>query len=106
MRSGKEVGGTLSNKKIVIIEDDGKGMVNSKIGDSVKDKKDDKCGVEEKSTQEVPNKKGEPKIDLRTLPFPQRFIRRNLDKQFGRFLDHMKDITITIPFLEAIRDMP
>ena len=39
MRSGKEVGGALSNKKIVTIEDDDKGMVNSKIGDSVKDKR-------------------------------------------------------------------
>ena len=32
-------------------EDDDKGVVNSKIGDGVMDKKDDKCGVEEKSTQ-------------------------------------------------------
>ena len=62
-------------------EDDNKGVMNSKVDNSVKDKKDDKCGVEEKTTQEVPNKKGELKIDLRTLPFPQRFIRNNLDKQ-------------------------
>ena len=55
MRSGKEVGGALSNKKIVIIEDDDEGMVNSKIRDGMKDKKDDKSGVEEKFTQEVPN---------------------------------------------------
>ena len=47
-----------------------------------------------------------PKIDIRTLPFPQRYIRRSLDKQFGKFLDYLKEITITIPFVEAIRDMP
>ena len=52
------------------IQDDDEGVVNLKIVDGVKDKKDNKYGVEEKSTQEVPNKKGEPKIDLRTLPFP------------------------------------
>ena len=50
-------------------EDDDDGLMNSKVDDIVKDKKDDKCGMEEKTTQEVPNKKGEPKIDLRTLPF-------------------------------------
>ena len=92
MRSGKEVGDT-STKKDIEIDDDT--MVNSK--DGVQDKKDDKSGVEEKTTQEVPNKKSESKIDLRTLPFLQRFITHHLDKQFGKFIDHMKDITITIP---------
>ena len=62
-----------------------------------------------KGTKEVdktPIKMDEPKVDVKTLPFPQRFIRRNLDKQFGKFLDYLKEITITIPFLDAIRDMP
>ena len=43
---------------------------------------------------------------IRTLPFPQRYIRRNLNKQFGKFLDYLKEITIIIPFTEAIRGMP
>ena len=47
-----------------------------------------------------------PKVDIRTLPFHQRYIRHNLDKQFRKFLDYLKEITITIPFAEAIRDMP
>ena len=106
LRSGKEVGDALLNKKIMTIEDDDEDVVKSKIDDGKKDKKNDDCGKNEKTTQEVPNKGSELKIDLRTLPFPQRFIRRNLDKQFGKFLDHMKDITITIPFIDAIRDMP
>ena len=45
-------------------------------------------------------------LSFKTLPFPQRFIKYNLDKQFGKFLNHMKDITNTIPFMDAIRDMP
>ena len=48
----------------------------------------------------------EPRVDVKTLPFPQRFMRRNLDKQFGKFLNYLKEITITIPFVDAIRDMP
>ena len=47
-----------------------------------------------------------PKVDVKTLSFPQRFIRQNLDKQFGKFLDYLKEITITIPFADAIRDIP
>jgi len=45
-------------------------------------------------------------VNISTLPFPQRLIRNKLDKQFGKFLDYMKEITINIPFVEAIRDMP
>ena len=54
----------------------------------------------------LPSKNEEPKVDIKTLPFPQRFIRRNLDKQFGKFLHYLKEITITIPFADVIRDMP
>ena len=60
----------LPSKKNMMSEDDDDAMVNLNVDDGVKDKKDDKCGVEENTTQEVPSKKGELKIDLRTLPFP------------------------------------
>ena len=59
-----------------------------------------------KGVDKTPTKEDELKVDVKALPFPQRFIRRNLDKQFGKFLDYLKEITITIPFLDAIRDMP
>ena len=62
-----------------------------------------------KSTKDdttMPPKENEPKVDFKTLSFPQRYVRRNLDKQFGKFLDYLKELTITIPFVEAIRDMP
>ena len=29
-----------------------------------------------------------------------------MDKQFGKFLEYLKELTITLPFVEAIRDMP
>ena len=70
MRSSKEVGDVSSIKKNIVIEDDDDALVYSNEDDGVKDNKNDKCGVEDKTTQEVPNKKGEPNIDLRTLPFP------------------------------------
>ena len=36
-----------------------------------------------KSTKDdatMPPKENEPKVDLKTLPFPQRYVRHNLDK--------------------------
>ena len=77
---------------------------------------DEEVGVKErkvsgtkKDESKMKNEKEDntsPKVDIRTLPFPQRYIRSNLDKQFGKFIDYLKEITITIPFAEAIRDMP
>ena len=69
-------------------------------------KDDDEISKKDKKGDAMPPKEGEPKVDLKTLPFPQRYIRRSLDKQFGKFLNYLKEITITIPFVEAIRDMP
>ena len=69
MRSGKEVGGASSSKKKIVNEDHGEGVADAKVDDGVKNNKNDKYGIEEKNSQEVPNKKDEPKIDLRTLHF-------------------------------------
>ena len=38
----------------------------------------------------------EPKVDLKALPFPQKFIRYNLDKRFRKLLNYLKKITITL----------
>ena len=50
MRSGKEVGDPSISKKKMVNEDDDEGVVKLKVDDGVKDTKDDKCGVEEKTT--------------------------------------------------------
>ena len=69
--------------------------------------KDDKGAMKNtKDDATMPPKENEPKVDFKILPFPQRYVRHNLDKQFGKFLDYLKELTITIPFVEAIRNMP
>ncbi|XP_075076377.1 uncharacterized protein LOC142163028 [Nicotiana tabacum] len=40
------------------------------------------------------------------LPFPQKMKRENLDKQFSKFLDILKQLYINIPFIEALTQMP
>ena len=40
------------------------------------------------------------------LPFPQRMHNSAMDKQFQKFLKVFKQLDITIPFLEAVTQMP
>ncbi|XP_070041051.1 uncharacterized protein [Nicotiana tomentosiformis] len=40
------------------------------------------------------------------LPFPQTLYREKLDKQFGRFLDVLKQIHVNLPFIEMLSQMP
>ena len=102
LRSGKEVEKDINKKKIVVDDDDGVEIEEV----DVRNKNDEKSEKKSNKEDALPSKNEEPKVDIKTLPFPQRFIRRNLDKQFGKFLDYLKEITITILFVDAIRDMP
>ncbi|KAJ9147268.1 hypothetical protein P3X46_029445 [Hevea brasiliensis] len=40
------------------------------------------------------------------LPFSQRFQKAKLDKQFGKFLEVLKSLHVTIPFTDALAQMP
>ncbi|KAJ9180886.1 hypothetical protein P3X46_009075 [Hevea brasiliensis] len=40
------------------------------------------------------------------LPFPQRFQKAKMDKQFGKFLEVLQKLYINIPFTEALSQMP
>ncbi|KAJ9131933.1 hypothetical protein P3X46_034834 [Hevea brasiliensis] len=40
------------------------------------------------------------------FPYPQRFQKAKLDKQFGKFLEVLKKLYINIPFTDAISQMP
>ena len=43
-----------------------------------------------------------PSILSTPLPYPQRFQKQKLDKQFSKFLDILKKIHINIPFADAL----
>ena len=75
MRSGKEVEGSSSKKKIVI-DDDEVGIEEVEVSG----KKDDECATKSKNGDATLIKEDELNIDFKTLPFPQRYIRHNLDK--------------------------
>ena len=40
------------------------------------------------------------------IPFPQRLKKKNLDKQFSKFLEVFKKLHINIPFANALEQMP
>ena len=40
------------------------------------------------------------------LPYPQRLKQEKLDKEFGKFMELFKQLTINIPFADALAQMP
>jgi len=54
----------------------------------------------------VDRKNSEKKKIVKPLPYPQTHSRKEKEKQFSRFLDIFKKLEITIPFSEALQQMP
>ncbi|XP_073030715.1 uncharacterized protein [Primulina eburnea] len=75
---------------------------------SPKERVDSEKTVEESevegSTAEI--KVEPPPVYKPTLPYPQRFKKKNLDDQFAKFLEIFKKIHINIPFADALEQMP
>ncbi|XP_021716718.1 uncharacterized protein LOC110684587 [Chenopodium quinoa] len=40
------------------------------------------------------------------LPYPQKFLRHKIDQQFGKFIAMLKEFHLSIPFTDAITQMP
>ncbi|WP_284284358.1 hypothetical protein, partial [Mesorhizobium amorphae] len=40
------------------------------------------------------------------VPFPQRLAKHQLDEQFSKFMEVLKQLTISIPFTDALMQMP
>ncbi|KAL5579127.1 hypothetical protein UlMin_011569 [Ulmus minor] len=45
-------------------------------------------------------------LEVPPPPFPQRLRKANQDKQFGKFLEILKQLHINIPLVEALQQMP
>ena len=67
LTSGKEVKGSTSKKKIIMVDDDEVGIEEAEISGT---KDDDEILKKDKKGDAIPPKEGEPKVDLKTLLFP------------------------------------
>ena len=67
LKSGKEVERDV-NKKKRVVDDEDDGVDVKEV--EVRSKKDEKCEKKDDKGDDIPPKDDEPKVDLRTLPFP------------------------------------
>ncbi|KAL5550836.1 hypothetical protein UlMin_001012 [Ulmus minor] len=58
------------------------------------------------SSEEARQKPPELVLKVPPPPFPQRLRKANQDKQFGKFLEILKQLHINIPLVEALQQMP
>ena len=62
--------------------------------------------------QTDPEKKNRPEAAVSvhvyqpSIPFPKRLAKYQRDKQFGKFMEVLKQLTISIPFVDALAQMP
>ncbi|XP_021717443.1 uncharacterized protein LOC110685255 [Chenopodium quinoa] len=52
------------------------------------------------------DKSGDVQKPVIKLPFPSRQLKTKLDKQFGKFLEVVKNLQVTVPFTELITQVP
>ncbi|XP_057418706.1 uncharacterized protein LOC130712906 [Lotus japonicus] len=63
--------------------------------------------VEEEVSVPIKNKVlNDPTPELSKIPFPKALVKKNLDKQFSKFVEVFKKLQINIPFSEALEKIP
>ncbi|XP_021717666.1 uncharacterized protein LOC110685448 [Chenopodium quinoa] len=76
------------------------------------EKPNEPLSVEKEKHVEMPKEKEATPLPLNRqpreekLPFPQRFVRAKLDAQFGNFLEVIKNLHISVLFVDAMKKMP
>ncbi|XP_021734974.1 uncharacterized protein LOC110701669 [Chenopodium quinoa] len=66
----------------------------------------DKASLDEVVVETPREVRVEKEIVKPKLPYPQKFMRHKLDEQFGRFIDMLKQLHLSLPFTDVINQMP
>ncbi|XP_021737482.1 uncharacterized protein LOC110703992 [Chenopodium quinoa] len=61
---------------------------------------------EERCEKKKSDERKQEEVRKPDLPYPQKFMRNKLDEQFGRFLEMLKEVHLSIPLTEAMTQMP
>src|ERR1044072_9452449 len=66
---------------------------------------DEEVRVEKKEEREK-NREGEKSENLGKVPFPKALVKKNLEKQFSKFVDMFRKLHVELPFSEVLEKMP
>ncbi|XP_019233296.1 PREDICTED: uncharacterized protein LOC109213911 [Nicotiana attenuata] len=80
--------------------------VRAEQEDDLKKKNKSEVTTRKKKDKQRCNDEIEESKYMPTLPFPQKQRREKLDKQFGHFLEVLKQVHVNIPFIEVLPQMP
>lgn len=80
-------------------EKETKKVINNEPNDNRQDNKTKEEIEKEKSYVPVPSYKS-------LIPYPQRIAKSKTEGQFKKFVELLKQLNITVPFTEAITQMP
>ncbi|XP_021721515.1 uncharacterized protein LOC110689092 [Chenopodium quinoa] len=61
---------------------------------------------EDEQEKNKDDEKEREEVRIPNLPYPQKFLRHKMDEQFGKFLEMLKEVHFSIPFTDAIPQMP
>ncbi|KAJ9183688.1 hypothetical protein P3X46_007511 [Hevea brasiliensis] len=103
LRSGKIMG---EGKKDEVEEEKKKEDEDKNESTSNHDEVNEEANKKKEVEKEEEEKYVSPPPYKPPLPYPQRFQKAKLDKQFGKFLKVLKKLYINIPFTDAISQMP
>src|ERR1044072_1959190 len=79
--------------------------VDKSVEEGKAEKKDDIVVELKKNKHEDEKKEGE-KSEKEKLPFPNAVMKKNLEKQFSKFVSMFKKLHVDIPFSEVLEKMP
>src|ERR1044072_2339222 len=65
---------------------------------------DEEVRVEKKKGEK--NKEGEKSEKVGKIPFPKALVKKNLEKQFSKFVAMFKKLHVELPFSEVLEKMP
>ena len=60
----------------------------------------------EKKKERGKNGEGEKSENLSKVPFPKALVKKNLEKQFSKFVDMFRKLHVELPFSEVLEKMP
>ncbi|XP_009625662.1 uncharacterized protein [Nicotiana tomentosiformis] len=105
LRNGKVLQDPLVTEKNAFRGNQVQNEVRAEQNDDLKEKNKSEVPTRKKKDKQRMNEDTEERKYMPVLPFPQKQRREKLDKQFGRFLEVLKQVYVNIPFTELLSHM-